>query len=141
VDADYIIYRGEGHTQHTSFKTIIYLPGTGYIQYNEVQNDCTLPYLLNHLPSDFQIVVATYPLSPENKFPAPTLHLQKTISWLIENPDKYLIDPNNIIMSGYSCGGTILIPLGVYFANKSYFFKSLLGLAPVFDYSGDLQKN
>jgi hypothetical protein len=58
-----------------------------------------------------------------NFLPAPVLHLQDTISWLVNNPDKYLIDPSKIILSGYSCGGKMIIPLGIYFASKSYFFK------------------
>jgi hypothetical protein len=106
-----------------------------------VQNDCTIPGLLNNLPSDYQIIVATYPEAPEHKFPAPVLHLQETLSWLVDHPDQYKIDPSNIVLSGYSCGGTMLIPLGIYFASKSYFFKSFLCIAPIFDYSGDLQKD
>jgi hypothetical protein len=35
----------------------------------------------------------------------------------------------------------MLIPLAIYFAKKSYHFKSLLAFSAVFDYSGDLKKN
>jgi hypothetical protein len=59
------------------------MPATAYLALNSVYIDCTLPGLLTHLPPDFQIILATYPLAPENKFPAPILHLQKTISALI----------------------------------------------------------
>jgi acetyl esterase/lipase len=109
--------------------------------HNKVQIDCAMTGLISHLPSDYQIIVATYPEAPENRFPAPVLHLQETISWLVDHPDQYKIDPCNIILSGYSCGGSMLIPLALYFANKSYHFKSLISISPIFDYSGDLQKD
>jgi acetyl esterase/lipase len=112
------------------------MPGTAYVNLNTVNADVIYPGLLSHLPSDTQIIVAIFPNAPENKFPTPVAHLQRTISELLEQPQKYLIDESNVILGGYSCGATMTIPLATYFAKQSLFFKSLLLVSPIFDYSG-----
>lgn len=114
------------------------MPATAYLFFNPIYVDCTLPGMLTYLPSNFQIILAKSPNAPEFKFPTHILHLQKTISYLIEHHKEYLIDTSNVVLSGYSSGATMTIPLGLYFAQQSYFFRSLVCFSPVFDYSGQL---
>jgi len=82
--------------------------------------------------------VAKYPNAPEHKYPAPLIHLKATVSHLIDQSSFYKIDQNNIILTGYSTGGTLSVPLAIHFASLKFIFRSILFVSPIFDYSGFL---
>ena len=122
-------------------KTVLQLPGTGFVNFNTVNTDTFYPGLLELLHSDTQIIVAIFPNAPEHKFPTPVLHLQRTLSRLLEHSQQYRIDQANIVFGGYSCGATLAVPLAIYFANRPVSFKGILLISPVFDYSDTLRED
>lgn len=64
VEEDYWIYRRAGCQQVGLLKTVLHLPGTGFINFNTVNADTFCPALLELLSSDTQIIVALSPEAP-----------------------------------------------------------------------------
>lgn len=58
----------------------------------------------------------------------------------MEKSENYRIDHESIVLGGYSCGGTLAVPLGIHFAKRNMNFRSLMYISPIFDYSGTLAK-
>lgn len=53
----------------------------------------------------------------------------------MEKPEYSRINQENIVLGGYSCGGTLTVPLAIHFTKKNLHFMSLMYISPIFDYS------
>ncbi len=54
-----------------------------------------------------KVLFVDYPLAPKNKFPTPTKAAFCAYKWIIQNADKYSIDPSRVAVGGDSAGGNI----------------------------------
>jgi predicted esterase len=45
-----------------------------------------------------------------------------------------------VILGGYSSGAVISVPLAISFAKKNIFFRNVVCMSPVFDFSDELRK-
>lgn len=61
---DYWIYRKTGWQQQGLLKTVLHLPGTAFVNFNEVNACGFYPFWLELLSSDTQIIIALSPNAP-----------------------------------------------------------------------------
>ncbi len=64
------------------------------------------------------VVAPHYRVHPENKQPAQLNDCYSTYKWVVENADKYNIDADNIVLSGYSIGGQMALGLAYLLKEK-----------------------
>jgi acetyl esterase len=57
--------------------------------------------------SSSAVVSVDYGLAPEHKFPEPVEDCYSALMWILENGDKYGLDPSRLIICGDSAGGNI----------------------------------
>ena len=91
-------------------KAIVVCPGGAYC---EVSDREAIPVALKFLPHGFNAFILTYSTvnSPDgitdkkSGHPKPLLELSKTIAHIRKNAEKYNIDPEKIVVIGFSAGG------------------------------------
>ncbi len=103
---------------------ILIFPGGGFNFISFREGD---PVAVKMLSSGCHAAVLEYALKPE-PFPAQLLQAMKAVSVLRQNAEKYRIDPNKIIVMGFSAGGHIAASLGVFWSKP--FYSNQLGLKP-----------
>ena len=55
-----------------------------------------------------------YGLGPDVTFPDPVIHLVKAFNWVVDNAEKYNLDPEKMVVTGDSAGGYYSSALAVY---------------------------
>ena len=86
-------------------KTIIYLHGGGWVTGSIKFYSSLLYHLANELNQN--VIAFDYPLAPEHPFPEGLNYCYDAINLLFKNPQKYNIDPKDIINMGDSAGANL----------------------------------
>ena len=71
------------------------------------------PIALSFAARGFHAAVLRYPVAPA-RFPAALCALAKAVAYLRANAEANYIDPDRIVVSGYSAGGHLAASLGVF---------------------------
>lgn len=113
-------------TDHTYLNTkrpaVIICPGGGYgMVADYVEGE---PIALKFIASGMHAFVLEYSTEPV-RFPGALLELSKAVAVVRANAEKYNINPNKIIVCGFSAGGHLAASLGVYW--KEGFIQRFLG--------------
>ena len=101
---------------------IIICPGGGYSSVS-FDNEGE-PLAIRFLAEGYNTFVLNYSTSPV-RFPGALLELSKTVATIRKNAHKFNIDPNKIIICGFSAGGHLAASLGVYW--RKVYIQQFLG--------------
>lgn len=68
----------------------------------------------------YVVINYNYRLAPKYKFPAPVEDLNTVLNWLLNNQEKYPMDPEKVFLVGDSAGAQIACQYGAVYSNKQY---------------------
>ena len=126
------IIRPDNHVKQ--YKTVIYVPGTAFVANEHAFTNLICTILANY--SNYQFIIVRHPLSPENKFPIALNSLKDTIYQLLKNHEQeYAIDPNHIVLMGYSTGGNFIASLTPFLVQHDIQIAAQFLLSPLLDLS------
>ena len=77
-------------------------------------------YCMSLAQRGFAVVNFNYRLAPGGKYPAQLEDTNQVVKWVIENADKYKLDPDNIFMVGDSAGAHLLALYCSFCTNTEY---------------------
>lgn len=103
---------------------IIILPGGGYHFRSRREAE---PVAARLLGLGLSCLIAEYAVAPE-RFPAALLQVLRTIAYAREHAEEWHIDPDKIIVMGFSAGGHLAGSAGVFWSRPHYAGK--IGLEP-----------
>ncbi len=112
------------YAQEQNLPVIIYCHGGGWVMGDSFTHD----YLIKQLAIKANCCIAfiEYSRSPESKFPLALNQIYAAMNYLYNNPDKYNIDSNKIILAGDSAGANMAISAAIK-SNKEN------GVKPIFE--------
>jgi len=84
---------------------LLFLHGGGWVFGNLKNYESFCTQIVNL--SSCAVVSVGYNLAPEHKFPEPVEDCYSALKWILENGDKYGLDPSRLIICGDSAGGNI----------------------------------
>jgi len=93
---------------------IIICPGGGYGHLSKREAE---PVALQFLAKGYHAFVVKYSLSPI-RHPQPLLDVAKAIQVVRENAEEWYVDPDKIIVLGFSAGGHVAGSIAVYWNDK-----------------------
>ena len=102
---------------------VIICPGGGY---NHVSDREGEPIAAQFLSMGYHAFVLRYSLAP-HVFPASLKELASAVAMVRANADEWKVDPNRILVCGFSAGGHLAASLGIYW--DSDFLASSLSLS------------
>jgi acetyl esterase/lipase len=111
----YIISHSPEMDYHKKRPAVIVCPGGGYVMTSDREAE---PIALRFNSLGFQSFVLRYSVN-KLPFPGALLELSKAVSIVRENAAEWDIDPEKIIVCGFSAGGHLAASLGVFW-NKDF---------------------
>lgn len=99
---------------------VIICPGGGYEHLSDREGE---PVAMQFLSMGYHAFVLHYSLAPDG-FPFPLMELASAVSFVRSNSDKWLIDPDKIIVAGFSAGGHLACSLGAFW-NQEFLYSPL----------------
>jgi acetyl esterase len=115
-----------------TYPTIFYIPGTAFIAHETSFSHVFCSHLAKK--TGYQIIKLCHRLAPKNPFPAANQDIYNLFNYCaIHYPEKFNIDKKNIIISGYSSGGTLATLLSLRIT-KTILKRQIL-ISPMLDLS------
>lgn len=102
---------------------VLICPGGGYAMTSDREAE---PIALNYVGMGFHAAVLRYGVAPA-RYPEALLQLASAVALLRKNAENWCIDPNKIIVQGFSAGGHLAASLGVFW--KQPFLTQELGVS------------
>lgn len=93
---------------------IIICPGGAYTFHSEKEGE---RIALHYVANGFHAAVLHYGVGEFAKMPGPVKDVADTVAYLRNNAKKYLINPENVFVSGFSAGAHAAASLGVFWNN------------------------
>jgi acetyl esterase/lipase len=103
---------------------VIICPGGGYGHLSDREGE---PIAMQFLAMGYHAFVLYYSLAPDG-FPYPQMELAMAVSMVRSMATEYPIDPEKIVVTGFSAGGHLACSLGAFW-NQSFLYGPL-GLTP-----------
>lgn len=97
-------------------KCVLTLPGGAYCFLSEREAE---PVVLKFLSEDLACFCLEYNLGPY-EYPYPMIEGFTAISYIRKHQDEFHVDPNHIIVAGFSAGGHFAASLGAFCIKKEY---------------------
>lgn len=101
--------------QDTARPAVIVCPGGGYVYCSDAEAE---PVALSYTASGFHAFILRYSVGRNAAGFAPLKQLDWVVGLLRENAEQWHIDPNKIIVCGFSAGGHLALASGVMGDNK-----------------------
>ena len=103
---------------------IVICPGGGYEWVSEREAE---PIALKFVGAGYHAVVLHYSVAPAAHYPTALRQLAWTVAHLREHAAEYHIDPNKVVVAGFSAGGHLAASYGVFWKKKTFlaFYKQL----------------
>lgn len=101
--------------QDVARPAIVVLPGGGYVYCSDAEAE---PVALSYTASGFHAFILRYSVGRNAKDFAPLKQVDWVIGMLRENAKAWHIDPNKILVCGFSAGGHLALSSGVMGENK-----------------------
>ena len=109
------VYYPEGTTK--PLPTIVSIHGGGYIYGTK---EVYRRYCMDLARRGFTVVNFNYRLAPERKFPAPLEDTNAVLTYLVQNSEKYHIDPQRIFLVGDSAGAQLTSHYAAIWSNPAF---------------------
>lgn len=100
-----------------SLPTIISIHGGGYVYGSK---EIYRRYGMDMARRGFSFVNFNYRLAPKWKFPAPLADINAVLEWVVQNHERYHLDPQRIILVGDSAGAQLASQYAAIFTNPTY---------------------
>lgn len=123
------------HQNSKLWSTILYIPGTAFVGREMAYTNVICGKLAEY--SKCQVILLPHRLAPEYKFPAQHDDVSNSIDKLLHHSEKYKIDKNNIVLAGYSTGGTLAASVASRFRKN---IRKLILISPLLDFSRSVKK-
>lgn len=116
-------YRSPAETVPNLDKTpaVLVLPGGGYTILSPREAE---PIAFNYFANGYTSFVLRYSIKEHAAFPNSLIECFKAIKIIRENAEKFNIDPNKIVVIGFSAGGHLAATLGTLWNNKELMAKA-----------------
>ncbi|AFU19689.1 alpha/beta hydrolase [Actinobacillus suis] len=129
---DLYVYRPD-NGKNAKLPVVYFIHGGGYLIGNARQNNASLLELANL--NNVAVVSLEYRLATQAPFPADIDDAYHGLSYVLNNADKFNIDPNKAIIMGESAGGGLAARLGLKVRDKGEFkLKGQVLIYPMLDY-------
>lgn len=99
---------------------VVVCPGGGY---NHVSHREDQPVAMEYLSMGCQVFVLHYSVAPD-RFPRALMELALAVDLIRRHSNSWQIDPNRILVSGFSAGGHLACSLGVFW-NRAFLCEPL----------------
>ncbi|KAE9631201.1 alpha/beta hydrolase fold domain-containing protein [Defluviitalea raffinosedens] len=109
-EAELIAYGGDSKVRGKKQGAVIVCPGGGYWQVVSKEGE---PVARQFVAMGYKAFVLKYSVLP-NGFPVSLLELAKAVAIVRERADDWGIDPDKIVVCGFSAGGHLACSLGVF---------------------------
>ena len=81
---------------------MLVIPGGGYAMCSDREAD---PVAVAYLKAGYQAFVLRYTCTPKGKWPLPLMDYEQAMECILENAEKWHVNPNDIGIQGFSAGG------------------------------------
>lgn len=95
---------------------MVICPGGGYGFTSDREAE---PIAMKFFDAGMHAVVLRYSVAPV-EYPVALRQVAWSVAWLREHAEEYHIDPNRIIVQGFSAGGHLAASYGVFWKNKAF---------------------
>ena len=96
---------------------IVICPGGGYEWVSEREAE---PIALKFVGAGYHAVVLHYSVAPAAHYPTALRQLAWTVAHLRKHAAEYHIDPNKVVVAGFSAGGHLAASYGVFWKKKTF---------------------
>ena len=103
---------------------VIVCAGGGYHRRSDRESE---PIALKFLAMGYHAFILDYSVAP-NRFPTSVRELAAAVAWIRENAGEWFVDPDKIIVCGFSAAGHLACSLGVFWDRE--FVYGPIGLKP-----------
>lgn len=117
-EAELTVYTGCSDEQKNKRSAVIICPGGGYRQVVAREGE---PVARQFAAMGYTAFVLRYSVLP-NGFPVSLLELARAVAVVRERADEWNIDPDKIVVCGFSAGGHLACSLGVFW-NREFVWK------------------
>lgn len=117
----YLLERNEEIIGSDRRPAVIISPGGGYQGYTEREGEAAA---LRFTAAGYQAFVLHYSLGEKAKFPCAVYDIGKAFCYLHENAEGLALNPEKIVVCGFSAGGNLSASLGVLW-DKPFFYERL----------------
>lgn len=93
---------------------VVICPGGGYVNVSEREAE---PVALQMVARGFQAFIVRYNVAP-HYFPTALLELAEAVKTIRQNANEWHVDPNQIIVAGFSAGGHLAASLGDFWSGE-----------------------
>ena len=90
---------------------VLVLPGGGYEHCSDRESE---PVALSFLGAGYQAFVLRYSLGERSAWPRPLADAEAAMQTIIDHADQWGVDPDRIVVAGFSAGGHLAASLGVF---------------------------
>ena len=102
IEKSSYIQSGNSNTWQPSLRpAVIIIPGGGYKYIADSENE---PVVFHYLKNGYSCFTLHYSIGENSNYPQPLIELFQSIKYVREHAEKYSIDPNAIILCGFSAG-------------------------------------
>ena len=99
---------------------VIICPGGGYVHLSDRESE---PIALQFAAMGVHPFILNYSLAPD-VFPTSLMELADTVSYIRNHAEEWMIDPDKILVCGFSAGGHLACSLGAFW-NQDFLYKTL----------------
>lgn len=100
---------------------VIVCPGGGYEFCSDREAE---PIAMKFSGMGFHTCVLRYSVAPEVRFPVSLHQLARTVKLIRESAEEWNVDPNKIIINGFSAGGHLVTSLAVFW-NREFLYGAI----------------
>ena len=101
---------------------IVICPGGGYGMVSDREAE---PIAMRFLGAGYHAVILRYSVAPAAHYPTALRQLAWTVAYLREHAAEYHIDPNKVVVAGFSAGGHLAASYGVFWKKKTFLAEEL----------------
>lgn len=77
-------------------------------------------YCMSLAQRGFSVVNINYRLAPENRFPAAVEDINRALTFIAQNGDKYFVDKDRLVLVGDSAGGNLVSHYATVYSNPQF---------------------
>ena len=122
-DALLDVYFPEG--TDTQLPTVVWTHGGAWLSGSK---DNDIPYFQLIAAEGYTVVSLDYSLAPEETYPTAVHQINDALAYILDNADRFHIDPDTIFMAGDSAGAQLTSQIAAAVTNPAY--ADALGIAP-----------
>ena len=97
---------------------VVICPGGGYSFLSERESE---PIALKYVSAGFHAAILRYGINEYAVAPGPLMDLAESVAHIRMHAEEWNVDPNAIIVSGFSAGAHVAAQLGVFWNNREMF--------------------